>query len=161
MLVDRTTHRDSLNKLRRNIVDEQKYIVRNTNISESLGKNILRYSDIEESLAYNECVVEFVFRPELISLKKQDGDLRYGVLIFRKGMKAPKYIDLCTEDALNIVMDSIGQGVYNKNNSKLFDMLWQPFVSYLKKGDILYYSMCGDLGTQVSDLDFKPFEHTL
>lgn len=146
MLVDRTTHRDSLNKLRRNIVDEQKYIVRNTNISESLGKNILRYSDIEESLAYNECVVEFVSRPELISLKKQDGDLRYGVLIFRKGMKAPKYIDLCTEDSLNIVMDSIGQGVYNKNNSKLFDMLWRPFVSYLKKGDILYYSMCGDLG---------------
>jgi hypothetical protein len=31
--------------------------------------------------------------------------------------------------------------IYNKNNSKLFDMLWQPFVSYLKKGDILYYSM--------------------
>lgn len=143
-LVDRTTPKDSLSKIRGNIVKEQKYIARNINLSEFIGKNISQYSDIDESLAYNECVVEFVFRPELISLK--DYRLRYGALIFRKGMKAPKYIDLCTEEAFNAVIDSIGQNVYNKHNSNLFNQLWQPLKGFLKKGDVLYYSICGDLG---------------
>lgn len=145
-LVDKTTPKDSLSKLRGNIVEEQKYIARNTNISEFLGKNMPHYSYIEESLEQNECVVEFVIRPESISLKKQEFKRRYGALVFRKGMKAPKYVDLCTEESFNSKVDSIGQNVYNKLNSNLFSQLWQPLMGYLKKGDILYYSMCGDLG---------------
>lgn len=145
-LVDRTTPKDSLNMLRRYIVNEQKYIARNTKLSEYIGKNIPHYSDIDKSLTNNECVVEFVFRPELISLKDKDCHLRYGALIFRKGMKAPKYIDLCTEEAFDAVIDSIGLNVYNKYNSNLFNLFWQPLMGYLKNGDVLYYSMCGDLG---------------
>ena len=145
-LVDKTTPKDSLSKLRGNIVEEQKYIARNTNISEFLGKNMPHYSYIEESLEQNECVVEFVIRPESISLKNQEYKRRYGALVFRKGMNAPKYVDLCTEDSFNSMVDSIGQNVYNKLNSNLFNQLWQPLMGFLKKGDVLYYSMCGDLG---------------
>lgn len=145
-LVDKTTPKDSLSKLRGNIVEEQKYIARNTNISEFLGKNMPRYSYIEESLEQNECVVEFVIRPESISLKNQELKRRYGALVFRKGMNAPKYVDLCTEDSFNSMVDSIGQNVYNKLNSILFNQLWHPLKGYLKNGDVLYYSMCGDLG---------------
>lgn len=146
ILVDKTTPKDSLSKLRRNIVEEQKYIARNTNITEFLGKNMPHYSYIEESLEQNECVVEFVIRPESISLKNQEFKRRYGALVFRKGMNASKYVDLCTEDSFNSMVDSIGQNVYNKLNSNLFNQLWQPLMGYLKKGDVLYYSMCGDLG---------------
>ena len=146
ILVDKTIPKDSLSKLRRNIVEEQKYIARNTNISEFLGKNMPHYSYIEESLEQNECVVEFVIRPESISLKNQEFKRRYGALVFRKGMNAPKYVDLCTEDSFNSMVDSIGQNVYNKLNSNLFNQLWQPLMGYLKNGDVLYYSMCGDLG---------------
>lgn len=145
-LVDKTTPKDSLSMLRGKIVEEQKYIARNTNLSDFLGKNTPHYSYIEKSLEPNECVVEFVIRPESISLKNQEIKRRYGALVFRKGMNAPKYVDLCTEESFNSMVDSIGQNVYNKLNSNLFNQLWQPLMGYLKKGDVLYYSMCGDLG---------------
>lgn len=145
-LVDKTTPKDSLSMLRGKIVEEQKYIARNTNLSDFLGKNTPHYSYIEKSLEPNECVVEFVIRPESISLKNQEIKRRYGALVFRKGMNAPKYVDLCTEESFNSMVDSIRQNVYNKLNSNLFNQLWQPLMGYLKKGDVLYYSMCGDLG---------------
>lgn len=145
-LVDKTVPADSLNKIKREIVEDQKYIVRNTNISEYLNKKMTSFSNVEEALARNECVVEFVFRPELISIIDKKYHLRYGALCFRKGMDAPKYIDLCTEDDFISLVDSNDQKIYDKHNSKLFDLLWQPLESFIKKGDVIYYSMCGDLG---------------
>ena len=145
-LVDKTVPTDSLSGIKREIIEAQKYIVRNTNISEYLIKNMPKFSNIEETLANNECVVEFVFRPELISIKDKNYHLRYGALCFRKGMDAPKFIDLCTEDDFISLIDSTAQKIYDKQNSKLFNLLWQPLENFLKKGDVVYYSLCGDMG---------------
>ena len=145
-LVDKTVPADSLSVIKREIVEAQKYIARNTNISEYLNKNMPNFSHIEETLANNECIVEFIFRPELISIKEKKYHLRYGALCFRKGMEAPKYIDLCTEDDFISLIDSTDLKIYDRQNSKLFNMLWQPLENFLKKGDVIYYSMCGNLG---------------
>ncbi len=104
------------------------------------------FLQVTRSLAHNECVVEFVFRPELISIRDKNYHLKYGALFFRKGMNAPIYVDLCAQDSLESEMEDAKLRIYDTNNSSLFKLLWHPLTSFLKKGDVVYYSVCGDLG---------------
>lgn len=94
-LVDKTTPIDSQSAIKREIIEDQKFIARNTKISEYLNKKIPSFSNIEEALANNECVVEFVFRPEVISIKDKNYHLRYGAPDFDN---APPFSRACVHE---------------------------------------------------------------
>lgn len=144
-LLDRNIQGDSVNSIKNKIVDEQKFIVRNTNLSEYLNKTFVHYTDIESSLDAHEWVVEFVYRPEFDSFKFEKVQLHYGALIFCKGYDAPKYVELCLKDSFDSFMDKVSRKAYDKDDVNLYRMLWKPLEKYIAEGDVVYYSMTSSL----------------
>lgn len=118
---------------------------------EGTFSEIKDYDKIKENLRDNEIAVEF-----LVVNKRRDFqhfDNRYGALIVRKQDDSPIFLDICAcedlfwVDLSNTTKDPIEyvQNLYSIKDTRLYDILWKPIVSFLSPNSTIYISKAGGI----------------
>lgn len=118
---------------------------------ENTFSNIKDYRKIKENLKEDEIALEFL----VVNNRKdyQHINNRYGVLIIRKQDDAPIFVDICDYEDLfwidlsNSTKDPIehAQNLYSIKDTRLYDILWKPIISFVSPHSILYISKAGDI----------------
>lgn len=109
------------------------------------GKGISEYKweDLQKSLKKDEVLVEF------FTMYNHHSDLGklYFALILKKDYAYPVWTFLFEENDLNkILEDRRGDSeIYNQNNKKFYNLIWQPIDKYLKKHETIYFSPAENL----------------
>lgn len=149
-LVNKGLPADSVNSYIRKISQLEKKIVSEIpDFSEKLNAQFKTFIDVKNSLSDNEFAVEFVFMP-LVKFPIAESQLLYGALILSKQDIFPKFVTLCSEEALKSILcieDTTRQYdpniVYSSINDSLYQLIWAPIEPYIKEGSTIYYSPTG------------------
>ena len=149
-LVNKGLPADSVNSYIRKISQLEKKIVSEIpDFSEKLNAQFKTFIDVKNSLSDYEFAVEFVFMP-LVKFPIAESQLLYGALILSKQDISPKFVTLCSEEALKSILcieDTTRQYdpniVYSSINDSLYQLIWAPIEPYIKEGSTIYYSPTG------------------
>lgn len=92
------------------------------------------YKDVVSVLRKNEYVVEFV---------EYNG--HYAALIGKNGWSSPKFVSLCGVEELKRLLGSKPSVLYGDNThiSPLYEKLWSPIESLIRKGSTVYFAPDG------------------
>lgn len=108
-----------------------------------------QWQDVARQLKPNEVAIEFIVTPCNFY---DDDKTRFGALILCNDGQGPRYVDLCpTEDVEPFFRDVIHtdtaliNSLYADNDSRLYQLLWQPMESLLPEGGHVYYTPTGVL----------------
>lgn len=131
-------------------------------------EKLVHWKDIQAKLETNAAAIEFAsfrFNAGAASAIGKTDSIIYVALILRKDNELPVMIHLCSEKDLNHLFSEweteeatgITKGLYtfkahtnsgkNVKSNSLYDLIWRPMESELKKIDSIYYAPSGLLHT--------------
>ena len=133
--------------------DIEASLVKNSNMFSDFNKvQNISWKQVQASLKENEVAIEFLHFPLMIpdsSITDFTNQVQYAALLVSKNSKQPEMIPLFEEKQLLSLMNnpSIGSYSFVKNlygeNSKLYELIWEPMEKYLKGIKTVYISPSG------------------
>ena len=143
-----TSHHPDINKVgelsARSLALERVLIAQSREYDDYTRKNSISWKSIQSKLSGNSIAVEYIDYTDV-----KTGIRKYAALLLKGDWNTPKYISLCSEEDLLMSLsqetDSLYSNTFQSNHAT--ELLWRPISSYVKKGDIIYYSPTGSLHT--------------
>lgn len=97
------------------------------------------YAYVVQHLKKNEIAIEFV---DYYNIKEEQ--TYYIAMLVKSSWDKPVYVPLCKDIDLN---NCIGNPNVMYSTDELYQLLWQPLLKYINKGDVVYFSPSGKLHT--------------
>lgn len=142
---DVTTLENKANEIERSLVE------RSQDFNDYRKGMQITWEDVKNSLAADEAAIEFTdFRKK----ERNGGDaVIYCALILRKNSEYPEMVKLCEESQLREVIDPAGMnnaseinkiyGTRNRQDDRLYNLVWKPLEQYLEGAKKIYISPSG------------------
>lgn len=96
------------------------------------------YKDVQRWLRPEEGAIEFVRTVPL-----DGGEPEYHALILTGKKIRPQRVFLCKESQLKDLIGNDPVGIYEKNSTTLYELVWNPVLKYLDRISTVYYSTDG------------------
>ena len=109
----------------------------------------MQWQDVRDSLRQGEAAIEFVSFN--LFDKKWTDTVQYAALVLTPNSKAPEWVPLCNEEALQNILgkaegkkpDKQVETIYNTYGMDLYALVWKPLEEKLENVKTIYYSPSG------------------
>lgn len=145
---DKNTAQDSVIYLQKRINNIEKELIGSIpEFGKKVSEEIPSYQKVKKALGKKDAAIEFIIIPEM---DEKPYKYYYGALITRADDESPKLVKICDMFALDDRIENqngkIGiNDFYDIKNDTIYQLLWKPLESHLRKGDNVYCSLVGEL----------------